>query len=374
MSDSRPVAVDFERAPFLVIWETTRSCALACRHCRAAAVLGRDPRELSTAEARGLLEQVAEMGTPIFIFSGGDALNRDDLEELVAHGKGLGLRVGVVPAATPRLTFERVRALREAGLDQIAFSLDGPEAGAHDAFRGVAGSFDRTLEGAAFARRAGLPLQINTCFAAWNIPSLEKMIALVNSLGVAFWEVFFLVPMGRGEGIAGLTPAQFEAAFERLHRLNDEASFVVKITEAQHYRRFVIQKEAAISRGDALRRRLQHVLARPRGVRSGMGLSPQAVNSGKGFLFVDHLGNICPSGFLPIPAENLRQERLAEIYRNAPLFRRLRDPRLLKGKCGRCEFASSCGGSRARAYAVTGDAFAEDASCADEPGAEARTR
>ena len=362
----RPRAVAFDQAPFLVIWETTRSCGLACKHCRADAILGRDPGELTTDEGKALLDQIAEMGTPIVVFSGGDPLNRPDLEELVRHGKSAGLRVGTIPAATSNLTRERVGALADAGLDQIAFSLDGPTAVAHDSFRQVAGSFAKTLEGAAWAREAGLPLQINTCFAAWNNRHLDEMVKLVASLGVAFWEVFFLVPMGRGREMESLTAEQFEEVFARLHKLNDEVPFVVKITEAQHYRRHVILKETEGHPGGATER-IRHILARPRGIGGGMGMSPQAVNSGKGFAFVDRRGDICPSGFLPIPAGNIRRERLADVYRDSTLFRQLRDPSLLKGKCGACEFAAVCGGSRARAYAMTGDYLETDPFCAYEP-------
>ncbi|MFI5349501.1 MAG: TIGR04053 family radical SAM/SPASM domain-containing protein [Elusimicrobiota bacterium] len=361
-----PRAVDFGQAPFLVIWETTRSCGLACKHCRAEAILGRDPQELTTEEGKSLLSQIAAMGTPIAVLSGGDPLNRPDLEELVRHGKSAGLRVGTIPAATSNLTRERVRALADAGLDQIAFSLDGPTAQTHDTFRQVAGSFAKTLEGAAFAREAGLPLQINTCFASWNLPHLEEMVKVVSSLGVAFWEVFFLVPMGRGRAMESLTAEQFEEVFARLHRLNDEVPFVVKITEAQHYRRHVILKETEGHPGGAAER-IKHILARPRGVAGGMGLSPQAVNSGKGFAFVDHHGEICPSGFLPISAGNIRRDRLDAVYRDSPLFRDLREPARLKGKCGVCEFSAVCGGSRARAYAMTGDYLETDPFCAYEP-------
>ena len=371
MSDTPPgppAAVDFAQAPFLVIWETTRSCALACKHCRAEAVLQRDPLELTTAEGKSIIDQVAEMGTPILILSGGDSLNRSDLEVLIRHGKARGLRMATIPAATPLLTRERVRSLKEAGIDQLAFSIDGPNAALHDGFRGVPGSFAKTLEGAAYAREAGIPLQINTCFAAWNYPYLEELVSLIRSLGVVFWEVFFLIPMGRGQAMDSLTAEQFEVVFERMRRLNDEETFIVKLTEAQHYRRFVILKERA--GGHAAARasgEIKRVLARPRGVGGSIGMSPQAVNSGKGFAFIDHLGNICPSGFLPITAGNIRTHRLAEVYRRSPVFLELRDPQLLKGKCGICEFAGICAGSRARAYAVTGDYLAPDPYCAYEP-------
>ncbi len=358
--------VDFDRAPFLVIWESTRSCALACQHCRASAILRRDPWELNTEEGMRLLDQTAELGTPVFIISGGDPLNRTDIEELVRHGKTRGLRMGTIPAATSNLTKERLASLREAGLDQVAFSLDGPLAHLHDNFRGTAGSYAKTLQGVAWARELGMPVQINTCFAAWNYQHLDAMIELVKSLGIVFWEVFFLVPMGRGEGLDCVTPAQFEEAFAKLHDLSRERRFIVKVTEAQHYRRFVIAKELVRVEASTAEERIKQVLA-TKGVMGGLGLSPKAVNSGNGFMFVDHVGNVCPSGFLPIPVANARTTSLVDAYRNSTLFRELRNPKLLKGRCGRCEFASVCGGSRARAYAATGDYLAEDPSCGYQP-------
>ncbi|MBI3553415.1 MAG: TIGR04053 family radical SAM/SPASM domain-containing protein [Elusimicrobia bacterium] len=345
----------------MIIWETTRSCGLACKHCRADAILRRDPEELSTSEGKSVMDQAKALGTPIFILSGGDPLNRSDLEELIRHGKQVGLRMGTIPAATSNLTRGRIQAIKDAGLDQIAFSLDGPTGKLHDSFRGVVGSFEKTLEGVAYAHDAGLPVQVNTCFAAWNFEHLERMVALVRSLGVVFWEVFFLIPIGRGESLGALTPAQFEEVFERLHRLNGEEKFIIKLTEAQHYRRFVIMKEREA--GGDVAGRVKNILARPRGVQGGMGMSPQTVNSGKGFLFIDHRGEICPSGFLPISAGNIRTNSLAEVYRDSPLFRVLRDPGRLKGNCGACEFASICGGSRARAHAMTGDYLASDPGC-----------
>lgn len=358
-------AFDFTQAPLLVIWETTRSCALACAHCRADADLTRHPGELTTGEGYHLVDQVAEMGTPILILSGGDPLMRDDLERLVRHGKSRGLRVGTIPAATPRLTRERLDSLREAGLDQVAFSLDGATARSHDQFRRAPGAFARVLEAAGWARELGLPLQINSCFGAWNWAEFDALAELVGTLGVAFWEVFFLVPVGRGAQLGGLTPGQFETAFEKLWKLSREAPFVVKLTEAQHFRRFVRRREAALGRGAA--GRAEHALARPAGVRSGLRLPPRAVNAGDGFVFVDHLGGICPSGFFPEVRGHVQDGVLARVYRHDPLFTGLRDHSRLGGKCGVCEFREACGGSRSRAKALTGDAWACDPSCAYIP-------
>lgn len=366
MSPGHPGRTDFSRTPFLAIWETTRSCALTCAHCRASAILGRDPRELTTAEGKGLLGQAAAMGIPIVILTGGDPLNRPDLSELVRHGKSLGLRMGTIPAATENITPARIQELKDAGLDQVAFSLDAPDAALHDALRGIPGSYEKTLRAVELAHQAGLPVQINTCLASQNFGRLEEMVGLVKELGLVFWEVFFLVPMGRGAQLQSITAEQFEQAFERFHRLNSEVEFVIKLTEAPHYRRFVIMKELA-AREPGAEGRIQHILARERGVGGAIGLSPKAVNAGKGFVFIDHLGDICPSGFLPLPAGNIRKDALASVYRDASLFKDLRDARKLKGKCGWCEFAEVCSGSRARAYAVTGDYLASEPFCAYEP-------
>lgn len=351
---------DFEQAPFLAIWETTRSCGLACSHCRAEAVLGRDPLELTTSEGKNLLDQAAGMEIPIVILSGGDPLNRRDIEELVRHGKAQGLRLGTIPAATDNLTRKRIFALKRAGLDQIAFSLDGPTADIHDSFRGVPGSFAKTLEGVAFAHEAGIPLQINSCFAAWNFSLLESMISMVRSLGIVFWEVFFLIPIGRGQALDGLTSEQFEIVFERLYRLSLEERFIVKLTEAQHYKRYILQHGDPASDAAGGAGPMRHAA-------NGLGTAPRAVNAGNGFVFIDHVGNICPSGFLPLTAGNIRQNRLADVYRDSPIFRDLREPNRLKGKCGACSYKVACGGSRARAWAVSGDYFAEDPFCAYVP-------
>ena len=315
------------------------------------------------------MKDVAGMGTPILILSGGDPLNRSDLEELVRRGKKAGLRMGTIPAATENLTRARIQGLADAGIDQIAFSLDGHTAELHDGFRRVDGSFAKTLEGIRFVREAKVPLQINSVIASWNLAHLEELIRLVASFEVVFWEVFFLVPIGRGAELTSITAEQFERVFERMYALNKEVGWVIKLTEAPHYRRFVVQKEAARG-GEDVAERVRHIIARPRGVGGAMGLSPQAVNAGKGFAFVDYQGNICPSGFLPIVAGNVRKTPVSEVYRTSPIFRDLRDSSLLKGKCRVCEFARMCGGSRARAAAVTGDMFATDPFCAYDPPAK----
>jgi radical SAM protein len=361
--------VDFDRSPFLVIWETTQACALACRHCRASARPERDPYELTTVEGLELIDQVAGLGCPLLIFSGGDPVNRPDLFELVRHGKARELRTATIPAATDCLTPDLVRELKEAGLDQMALSLDFPRAELHDAFRGVPGAFAKTLQAVEWAHEQGLPLQINTTVCGDTAPYLAEMATFVQKLGIVFWEVFFLVPMGRGSLLKGLTASECERLFETIYEVQKKGDFIVKVTEAPHYRRHVAQREAKES-GAPTRpslARMPERLTQSEGPGHTVGLAPRGVNSGKGFLFVAHVGEIFPSGFLPIPVGNVRSMGLAEAYRESDLFRRLRAPESLKGRCGRCEFREICGGSRSRAYGLTGDPFETDPWCSYEP-------
>jgi radical SAM protein len=360
-----PAAVDFRRAPFLVIWETTQACALACRHCRASARPWRDPLELSTERGKQVIRQTVEMGTPLIVFSGGDPVNRPDLFELIRHARDLGLRTATIPAATECLTRELVFGLKEAGLDQMALSLDFPRAELHDAFRGVPGAFAKTMDAVAWAHEAKLPLQINTTVCGDTAPYVEEMASFVETLDIVFWEVFFLVPVGRGTLLKGLAAAECERLFDLLYRTQKKGNFVVKVTEAPHYRRYVARRERHAGNGHVVA--MPAMLTRSEGPGHTVGLAPRGVNAGNGFLFVSHRGDIYPSGFLPLAAGNIRQMSLANVYRNAELFRDLRTPGLLKGRCGRCEFREICGGSRSRAYCLTGDPFESDPWCAYEP-------
>ena len=360
-------SVDFAVAPFLVIWETTQACDLACSHCRASAQSLRHPDELTTAEGERLLEQAAAMGTPVFILSGGDPVKRPDLYALIRKGKQLGLRMGTIPAATAMLTEDLVKALKDTGLDQMAVSLDFPRADLHDAFRGVPGAFERTMQAIEWAHKHALPLQINTTLCGRSAPYLAEMADLVEHFGIVFWEVFFLVPVGRGEALGGLSPAQCEDLFEILYRVQKTASFVVKITEGPHYRRFVAQREAEKAQMHAAGATLPKLLQRSEGPGHTVGLATRGVNAGNGFVFVSHTGEVFPSGFLPVCGGSVRRQNLADIYRASELFRVLRDPEALLGRCGRCEYRGICGGSRSRAYALTGNYLATDPWCGYQP-------
>jgi radical SAM protein len=364
--------VDFSLSPFIVIWEITQACDLACRHCRAEAINWRDPRELSTQEGFKLIEEIHSMGTPIMVLSGGDPTKREDIFDLIQHGTDLGLRMATIPAATPKLTLQLIKKLKEAGLAQMALSLDGPNAEIHDSFRGVPRAFELTLRGAEYAHSVGLPLQINTAFSEYNFDAFDDIAQLVKDLNVVFWEVFFLVPIGRGKLLEQMTAVQYERLFQKLYSLSKEVNFIVKITEAPHYRRYVIQQETKKQSGGKKPSevRLPSRLTRDFGPGGSIGHAPKGVNAGNGYIFISHTGEIYPSGFLPLSTGNVRCDSLVRIYQEHPTLQLLRNPDRLKGKCGICEYRAICGGSRSRAYAMTGDIMADEPFCLYHPSEE----
>lgn len=359
----------FDTTPFIAIWEVTQACGLACRHCRAEAQPLPLPGELTPAEGLDLVDQIADMGVSVLVFTGGDPLSRRDLTDLIRHGKKRGLRVATIPAATDRVTLADITALKEAGLTQLAQSIDHPDQDAHDNFRQVPGTFQKTLQILAWARAMGLPTQINTVFHGGNAGDFSRMAELVRSLDVVFWEIFFLVPTGRGKDIPGLNAQAVEKIFAEIYEFSKTVKFFIKVTEAPHYNRYVIERkllEAGHDPLDIWRRGsiFPEELTAALGPRGTIGRAPEPVNSGKGFVFISYKGDVFPSGFLPVSGGNVRQSALADIYRHSPLFLSLRNPELLKGRCGTCPFRSQCGGSRSRAYALTGDVLQEDPWCA----------
>ena len=347
--------MDFDTAPFLVIWEVTQACDLACVHCRASAVPHRDAGELTTKEGYALLEEIRAFGDPLMVFTGGDPLKRDDLFPLLRHSVDIGLRTTVTPSATPLLTAEAIERIQKCGVARMALSLDGPDAESHDGFRRVSGSFDRTLFGLRHARGIGLQTQINTTVTRHNLAGLPEIAELVAKEGAKLWSVFFLVATGRAQAAADLTAEEYEQVFEFLYETSKNAPFDIKTTEAQHYRRYVAQRRKAEGTSGN-RQQAPSVIQRQAGI-----------NDGKGFVFISHRGEIFPSGFLPVGAGNVRSERLGDVYRTAPLFRVLRTPDELEGKCGDCNYRNLCGGSRSRAYALTGSYLASDPRCVYQP-------
>lgn len=357
--------LDFDERPFIVIWETTQACDLACVHCRACAQPLRSSFELGSDEAKRLIDEVKTLKAPVFVLTGGDPLKRPDIFELVEYASTHGVRISLTPSATPLLTREAIHKLKHCGLARLAVSLDGPTPEVHDAFRRVTGSYEWTLNAVRWAREIGLPVQINTTITSHNLKYLDPTIALLEQLDIVLWSVFFLVPTGRGSTIDLISAEEFEQVFEKLHETSRRVAFDIKSTEAQHYRRFLLQRRTEEKRkGNG---ELPPLPFGGMGTADGIGRAPQGINDGKGFVFISHLGEVYPSGFLPVSAGNVRRQSLTELYRYSPLFMALRDTSNLKGKCGICEFREVCGGSRARAYALTGDLFAEEPCCIWQP-------
>ena len=347
--------MDFNDSPLLVIWEVTQACDLACVHCRASAMPGRSNLELNTDEGRALLDEVRQFGSPMMVFTGGDPLKRPDIYDLIRYSASIGLRTNVTPSATPLLTGRAIATFKACGVSRMAISLDGPDAATHDAFRGVPGVFDRAIFALRQAQHIGLETQLQTTVTRRNIHNLGSIAELAAEFGVKMWSLFFLIVTGRAQEADDLSAEDYEKVFDFLYSMSKIAPFQVKTTEAMHYRRYIAQRLKAEkgAAADAARA----VVYRTAGV-----------SDGKGFVFVSHTGEIFPSGFLPVSAGNVRRDSLREVYRNSSLFRILRDTGMREGKCGVCEYQKICGGSRARAYALTGNYLAEDPRCVYQPG------
>jgi len=364
--------INYDESPFLAIWEVTQSCDLACKHCRAAAQPLPHPDQLSHAEGKALIDQIADMHIPIFVFTGGDPLKRDDLFDLIRYAASKNVQVAVTPSATPLLTREAIIKLKEAGVVRLGISLDGSTPEIHDAFRGLPGAWARTIQAIEWANEAGIPIQVHTTISRHNAHDLDDLCNLFERLAIVMWNVFFLVPVGRGQLDDLLRGEDFERVFGKIYELSRRANFQIKTTEAMHYRRYLLQHNLE-------ERRMGHGHGHPHGAAyeagaptadantRNLGWATRRVNDGKGFVFISHVGNVYPSGFLPIHAGNIRETPLADIYRNAPIFKALRDTSRLEGKCGACEFKEICGGSRARAYALTGDPLAQEPCCIYQP-------
>jgi AdoMet-dependent heme synthase len=363
--------IDYDESPFLAIWEVTQSCDLACKHCRAAAQPIPHPDELTHEEGKNLIDQIADLKIPIFVFTGGDPLKRKDVLDLIRYASAKGVHVAVTPSATPLLTREQIFKMKEAGVVRLGISLDGSTPEIHDTFRGLPGAWARTIQAIEWANEAGIPIQVHSTISRHNALDLDGLCNLFERLAIVMWNVFFLVPVGRGQLDDLLSGEEFERVFGKIYELSQRVSFQIKTTEAMHYRRYLLQHNLE-------ERKMGHGAGHPHaayeagapttdGRSRAMGWATRRVNDGKGFVFISHVGNVYPSGFLPIHAGNIRQTPLAEIYRNAPIFKALRDTSRLEGKCGACEFKEICGGSRARAYALTGDALAQEPCCIYQP-------
>lgn len=363
--------------PHVVVWEVTRACRLACRHCRADAFTKADPRQLTTAEGKALLEDLAGYGTPhpIVVLSGGDAFERSDLEELIAHGSSLGLLMALSPSVTPLLTDERLGSVREAGVKAFSISLDGATAQTHDSFRGIDGTFADSLSAAELVLKHGFRFQVNTTVCRNNVHELPQILRTVLGMGAGMWYLLFLVPMGRGSNLEPLDAEEMEDVLHWIHDVSDRIA--VKVTEGPSYRRVALQRDDARAAGLPMpptgelhaRLRAQTLALLGEAGERRPPRPPIGVNSARGFAFVDHVGDVYPSGFLPYLCGSVREQPFSAIYAQSPMMQALRDPSTYSGKCGVCEFNWICGGSRARAHAMLGDPLASDPTCSWQPTA-----
>ncbi|MEM0021982.1 MAG: TIGR04053 family radical SAM/SPASM domain-containing protein [Archaeoglobaceae archaeon] len=351
--------------PFIVFWELTRACMLACKHCRAKAITKRDPRELSTQECLDLIDEIAEFAKPMIVFTGGDPLMREDLADIVSYASKK-FRVSIAFSGTELATIEKLEELKDAGVSRIAVSIDGIE-NTHDEFRGIKGTFRKSVEVLKSAKEVGLSFQINTTVVKQNIRELPKVAKLCKELNTDMWDVFFLVPTGRAKLDLMPNPQEFEDVLCWLYDLKKFMN--VKSSAAVHFRRIEVMRD----RGEMPRVSDLYywLLKETRDLgEERKATKPEMrafVTDGRGMFFISHIGEVYPSGFLQISAGNVREKGVEEIYKNSEIFVKLRDPNNLKGKCGICEFRFICGGSRARAYALSNDYLAEEPCCIYTP-------
>jgi len=353
---------DFDRAPLMFYYEVTQACDLVCKHCRASAQEEPHPDELSTEQSKSLIDQVAEFPRkPIIVMTGGDPLKRRDIFDLIRHAREKGLEVALTPSATPLATRDALQQAKDAGIRRLGISLDGPDAETHDAFRGWSGSFERTLQMLDDADPLGLSVQINTSITRSNVDKVDAMAELLAKRTIAMWSVFFLVPVGRGTALQRISGQECEALFAKLWQHAQTQPYAVKTTEAPHYRRYVLQQE-----GDPLAGPAGH----PGSSRDAGHRAPLGVRDGKGIMFVSYNGEIYPAGFLPVLCGRFPEDSVIDVYQKNPSFVSLRDPDQFKGKCGYCEYRQTCGGSRSRAYAITGDMLESEPDCVYLPHPE----
>lgn len=370
--------IDFDRSPFIVIWEVTQACALACVHCRAEARPCRDTRELTTEEAFALLDETRQFGPVLFVITGGDPLERPDIFDIIRHGAEIGLRMTMTPAGTEKMTRATIQRMKDAGLVRLAVSLDGHDKESHDKFRGVAGSFEWTMNSIRFAHKIGLEVQVNTTVTHFNKDRVREIATILAEENITLWSVFFLVPVGRGGRHLMISPKGHEEVFHELYDLSREMPFDIKTTAAQHYRRVMMQR-AAMDRIEGVHRNGNGSgpLASSPGFNAAgghngsahttAGRASKGVNDGRGFVFISHIGDVMPSGFLPVSAGNVRNASLVDIYRDHEMFRALRRPEGYENKCGYCDYNDVCGGSRSRAWAVTENYLASEPYCTYRP-------
>jgi radical SAM protein len=368
--------VDYSAKPIFVCWETTKSCLLSCRHCRATAIRNSLPGELDHEAGIRLIDQLLEFGEPYpaLLLTGGDPLMRSDVFDLLRHAKERGIYTAVAASVTPLLTREKLELMRDLGVEIISVSMDGASAEIHDRIRDIPGTWRATLDAIEVSTSCGMRLQVNTTVMKSNLRDLADIFHLARERGAVAWEVFFLIRTGRGSSLENPEPFECE---EVAHFLYDSTRYgiPVRTSEGPHFRRVYLerQKGGKAPEGELyahLSRRLRELEGEPKNTPS---LRINATGDGKGIIFIGHDGEVHPSGFLPLSLGNVKESTLKSIYTTHPLLVGMRDPAKLKGRCGACEHKVICGGSRSRAYAEFEDPYQEDPACPYVPaGAHAQ--
>lgn len=339
------------KAPKIVAWEITRSCNLACAHCRAAAHCAPYPGELSLDECKAVMDDIASITDPILILTGGEPLMRPDIWEIIdyAFEKGLHPVIGTNGTMIDRETARKIAA---HGIPKVSVSLDFPTPQGQDAFRGADGAFAQTMRGIANLREQGVKVQVNSTITKANRTMVEDLHTLAEDAGASDFHPFLLVPTGRGEDLVDveLSPQEYEEVLTWAYQRQKTSPLGFKPTDAPQYFRILHQQAAAEGV------KLTGPLAHSRGCLGGIS-----------FAFISHVGDVQPCGYFDMQLGNVRRQPFSEIWTESPVFDDLRHYDRLKGKCGACEFKGVCGGCRARALAATGDYLAEEPYCAYVP-------
>jgi AdoMet-dependent heme synthase len=337
-----------------VIWEMTRKCEWRPVSARAPRRNRASREQFSTAEAFHLIEEVADMHVPLLALTGGDPFCRSDLFPVIEFASKHSVRTSLTLLPTPKVDPNVIKELKQTGLMRVGLWLHGSTAVLHDSASGIRQSYRGTLDIVAACHEVQLPVHINTIISRKNMQDVDPMFQLLTRLDVAAWNVFFFVPNNGEDRDAMLDADQTERIFAKLYAGSRQAHFQVKTTEAPHYKRYVLQQRGREARRDFLE---------SDAVRYGQN----GADDSRGMVFIDHIGEVYPSRFLRASGGNSTRQSLWEVYSDSDLFTSLRDASRLKGKCGRCPVRNICGGSRARAYATTGDLFSEEPTCAYEP-------
>lgn len=367
-------------APRLVFWETTAGCNLRCIHCRRVTVADQLlPQDLTTREAFHMIDEIAKVGHPVFVLSGGEPLFRPDIFEIARYATDAGLPVALATNGT-LIDDEVAGRARDSGIQRASISFDGVDAATHDAFRGLQGSFDAAVRGFRALRKAGIPVQINTTVANHNKEQLDSMVHMAKDLDAVGLHLFLLVPVGCGVEIAEeqmINAQEYERVLNWMYDMErTETGLQLKATCAPHYFRIMHSRRAEERReggtGDlpaSYDRQVHgHKPGHPGGHPQGqMHAATKGCLAGTGVCFVSHKGEVFPCGYLPVEAGNIRRQAFADIWQDSKLFAEMRDPDLLEGKCGYCQFKKVCSGCRARSFGVTGNYLAEEPFCVYEP-------